>query len=139
MNPPTQPASSLRLLYVEDDRLCALLFEEALKLRGSADVRLAENADEALEQLRDWQPDVVVLDAHLPGIDGYALLELLRREAGLSGVPVFMCSADAQPEDVDRARRAGFAGYWEKPIEVARILGDLDRVLAGTAACAAGR
>jgi CheY-like chemotaxis protein len=138
MNPPP-PAALLRLLYVEDNRLCALLFEEAIRLRAGAEVRLAEDSAEALEQVRDWRPDVLVLDAHLPGIDGYALLDLLRREAALQDVPAFMCSADALPEDLDRAARAGFAGYWSKPIDVARIMGDLERVRAGMAVEAAGK
>ncbi|MBA3590452.1 MAG: hypothetical protein H0W38_12885 [Methylibium sp.] len=37
-----------------------------------------------------------------------------------------MCSADAMPEDLERARRAGFAGYWTKPIDIARVMNDLD-------------
>jgi CheY-like chemotaxis protein len=138
MNPQPQPASPLRLLYVEDNRICALLFEEAMRLQAFVEVRLAEDSAEALDLVRDWRPDVLVLDAHLPDMDGYALLDLLRREAGLSLVPAFMCSADALPEDVARASRAGFAGYWEKPIDVARVMDDLARALAVTA-CAAGK
>ena len=137
MNPHPVTASSLRLLYVEDNRLCALLFEEAIRMRGGVDIRLAEDSADALDQLRDWRPDVLVIDGHLPGIDGFGLLDLLRREPGLDSVPAFMCSADALPDDVDRAARAGFAGYWTKPIEIGRIMRDLDRVRTGLAAEAA--
>jgi CheY-like chemotaxis protein len=133
MNPHPVPASSLRLLYVEDNRLCALLFEEAISLRDGVEVRLAEDSDDALDQVRGWRPDVLVLDAHLPGMDGFELLDLLRRQPGLERVPAFMCSADALPDDVDRAARAGFAGYWTKPIDIGRIMSDLERVRAGMA------
>jgi DNA-binding NarL/FixJ family response regulator len=44
-----------------------------------------------------------------------------------------MCSADAMPDDVRRAAAAGFAGYWSKPINIARIMSDLDRISAGLA------
>jgi PAS domain S-box-containing protein len=132
----TRPAAShaeakpsLRMLYVEDNRINAILFEEAIRLRKGVELRLAEDSSEALLQLHDWRPDVIVLDAHLPGIDGFELLSLLRRQPGLGAVPAFMCSADAMPDDVQRAADAGFAGYWTKPIHIAKILSDLDRFM----------
>jgi signal transduction histidine kinase len=121
----------LRMLYVEDNRINAILFEEAVRLRAGVELRLAEDGAEALEQLLDWTPDVLVLDAQLPGMDGFELLRVLRRQPGLLDVPAFMCSADAMPEDVRRAAEAGFAGYWAKPINIAKIMDDLDRISAG--------
>ncbi|HEX6706965.1 MAG TPA: ATP-binding protein [Albitalea sp.] len=130
---PAPAPAGLRLLYVEDNRINAILFEEAIRLRDGVELRLAENGTEALDQVRDWHPDVLVLDAHLPGMDGFELLDALRRQPGLGHVPAFMCSADAMPDDVERAARAGFAGYWSKPINIARIMSDLDRISAGLA------
>jgi len=124
---PATPAT-LRMLYVEDNRINAILFEEAIRLRDGVELRLAEDGTEALFQVRGWRPDVLVLDAHLPGIDGFELLEVLRREPGLGDVPAFMCSADAMPDDVKRAAAAGFAGYWAKPISIAKIMSDLDQL-----------
>jgi PAS domain S-box-containing protein len=125
-----QAVPPLRMLYVEDNRINAILFEEALRLREGVELRLAEDGDDALHQVRGWTPDVLVLDAHLPGMDGFELLERLRREPGLAEVPAFMCSADAMPDDMRRAADAGFAGYWSKPINIAKILGDLDELCA---------
>jgi ribosomal 50S subunit-recycling heat shock protein/CheY-like chemotaxis protein len=133
MNPPPSPPRSLRLLYVEDNRLSALLFEEAVRMQDGVELRLARDGSEALCQVREWRPDVMVLDGHLPDMSGYQLLDLLRREPGLDRIPVFMCSADALPEDVEHAAQAGFAGYWPKPIEIARIMNDLQRVRASLA------
>jgi len=130
----TPPAAStspaLRVLYVEDNRINALLFVEAIRLREDVELRLAEDGTEALDQVRDWRPDVLVLDAHLPGMNGFELLQALRREAGLGDVPAFMCSADAMPDDVQRAADAGFAGYWAKPINIAKLMSDLDQLCA---------
>jgi len=128
--PPDEPVPALRMLYVEDNRINAILFEEALRLRDGIELRLAEDGQEALDQVRGWTPDVLVLDAHLPGMDGFELLEALRREPGLAEVPAFMCSADAMPDDVKRAAHAGFTGYWSKPINIAKILADLDEICA---------
>jgi len=129
--PVTKPPASLRMLYVEDNRINAILFEEAIRLRQNVELRLAEDGAEALEHVRQWTPDVLVLDAHLPGMDGFELLAALRQQPGLNRVPAFMCSADAMPDDVQRAAQAGFTGYWAKPINIAKILSDLDRVSAG--------
>ncbi len=129
--PQTAACATLRMLYVEDNRINAILFEEALRLRDGVELRLAEDGAEALFQVRGWRPDVLVLDAHLPGMDGFELLDVLRREPGLSDVPAFMCSADAMPDDMQRAADAGFAGYWAKPINIAKILNDLDQLARG--------
>jgi CheY-like chemotaxis protein len=69
---------------------------------------------------------VLVLDAHLPGMNGFELLQKLRALPGMAAVPAFMCSADAMPADHERAAAAGFAGYWPKPIDIAGILRDID-------------
>jgi len=82
----------------------------------------------ALAQLRHWTPDLLVLDAHLPGIDGYELLALLRTRPALADVPAVMCSADAMPEDIAQAKSAGFTGYWTKPIDIRLIVSELTQL-----------
>jgi len=120
----------MRLLYVEDNRLNAILFQEALRLQPGLELRLAVDADDALAQLEGWQPDLLVLDAHLPGMNGFDLLHLLRCQPRLAQVPAFMCSADALPDELRRAEDAGFAGFWPKPIDIRQILQDLQRMAA---------
>lgn len=115
----------MRLLYVEDNRINALLFEEALKLQQGFELRVAEDGAQALALVQQWQPDVLVLDSHLPDTNGAELLQRLRALPALAEAPAFMCSADAQPEDMDAARAAGFAGYWTKPISIQAVLADL--------------
>ena len=114
----------MRLLYVEDNRINALLFEELAHLCPELEVRVAEDGAEALRLAGEWRPDVLVLDAHLPDADGYPLLGALRALPGLAAVPAFMCSADSRPGDLRRAGDAGFAGYWPKPIAIGRVLED---------------
>lgn len=116
----------MRMLYVEDNRINALLFEETLKLRSHIELRVAEDGEEARAIASEWRPDVLVLDAHLPGLTGFEVLQQLRQLPGLAHVPAFMCSADAMPEDVQRALAAGFVGYWTKPIDVNQVMADLD-------------
>ncbi|WP_374592923.1 PAS domain S-box protein [Aquabacterium sp.] len=124
--PPSGPRRAMRLMYVEDNRINAMLFEQALKLHPGFELRIAEDGQHALEIAEHWTPDVLVLDAHLPGMSGFEALLALRTLPGLADAPAFMCSADAMPEDVQRAKDAGFMGYWTKPIEVQLVLADLE-------------
>jgi PAS domain S-box-containing protein len=126
---PAQPLPqrpSLRLLYVEDNRVNALLFEEAMRVLGGFELRVAEHGTDALSLVREWTPEVLVLDANLPDMSGFEVLRRLRELPALAGVPAYMCSADAMPEDIQRARDAGFDGYWTKPIEMAVVSADLE-------------
>jgi CheY-like chemotaxis protein len=116
----------MRMLYVEDNRINALLFEEIVQLRSGIELRVAEDGREALGIATEWPPDVLVLDAHLPDVNGVDLLATLRTLPGLAGVPAFMCSADSRPADLQRADDAGFCGYWPKPIAIAGVLADID-------------
>jgi CheY-like chemotaxis protein len=127
---PQAPTHALRMLYVEDNRLNAILFEEAVRMRGGIELQVAEDGAEALALARQWPPEVLVLDAHLPDMSGYELLLRLRELPALAGVPAFMCSADAMDEDIRRARDAGFIGYWTKPVDLSRVMSDLGRLLA---------
>ena len=117
--------AALRMLYVEDNRINAILFEEAMRLHGSIELKVAEDGAEALSVARAWPPQVLVLDANLPDMNGYDVLARLRALPDLADVPAYMCSADAHDDDLQRARDAGFAGYWTKPIDIARVMVDL--------------
>ncbi len=125
-----QPSTAaLRMLYVEDNRINAILFEEAMRMHGGIDLRVAEDGTAALALVSDWPPEVLVLDANLPDMSGYDVLARLRELPGLAAVPAYMCSADAMEDDLQRARAAGFVGYWTKPINVERVMADLRGLL----------
>ena len=118
----------MRLLYVEDNRINAVLFEEALRRYEWIELRIAEDGSDAERVAANWTPDVLVLDSHLPDTSGVQLLPRLRALPGLSGLPAFMCSADALPNEVARALASGFDGYWTKPIDFDLVVADLKRV-----------
>jgi len=115
----------LRVLYIEDNRINALLFEEALRPYPYLQLEIAEDGQLALTIAREFQPEVLVVDAHLPGMSGFEVLQALRTQPGLRDVPAYMCSADALPEDLARATREGFVGYWTKPIDIPLVVSTL--------------
>jgi len=111
----------LRVLYVEDDRINALLFEEALRSATQIQLSIAEDAPEALVAVKENPPDVLVIDGHLPTMSGHTLLAQIKRLPHMQHVPAFMCSANTLPEDKQRAAEAGFEGYWDKPIDITEV------------------
>lgn len=129
-NGASAPAVRRRVLYVEDNPLNAVLFEAAIGARSHVDLRIADSGAKCLQLISEWQPELLALDANLPDTDGFELLTRLRAMPGLERTPAFMCSASALPEDIERAQRAGFAGYWTKPVDVRQVLADIDAALA---------
>jgi CheY-like chemotaxis protein len=76
----------------------------------------------------------MLLDMHLPDGNGIELLQRLRAQPALRGVPAIAVSADALPEDIRAAIAAGFDAYWTKPLDMERVLRELDKRLGGQAA-----
>ena len=84
----------MRLLYVDDDRINLMLFENACAALPGLQLSTAASGAEALAAAREQPPQLLVIDLHLPDTDGPALLQRLRGEAALHQVPAFLCSAD---------------------------------------------
>jgi two-component system, OmpR family, response regulator len=106
----------MRVLYVDDDRINALLFEESCRVLGGVEVETAFTGAEALACVAGWQPELLVIDLHLPDTNGFALLQALWLEVPpLAQVPAYLCTADDAPAVGEEARTAGFRGCWPKP------------------------
>ncbi|MEN3319425.1 MAG: two-component system, cell cycle response regulator DivK [Mycobacterium sp.] len=118
-----------RILVVEDNFLNLKLFRDVLSFAGY-DVIEAQSGEEGLRAAQDHPPDLVLMDLQLPGIDGTETLRRLRQGALCPGVPVVAVTAFAMAEDKERASRAGFDGYVEKPISVRALPGQIEEFLA---------
>jgi len=77
--------------------------------------------------VREFRPDVVLVDLHLPDLDGHEVLEQLKADPATADLPVVVLSADATASQVERLRAAGAADYLTKPLDVERLMA----VLAG--------
>jgi len=107
----------MHLLYVDDDRINLMLFENACAALPGLQLSTAASGAEALELARGQAPQLLVIDLHLPDGDGTELLATLRRDAGLGEVPAVLCSADEGEVLRQRATDAGFAACWTKPVD----------------------
>jgi CheY-like chemotaxis protein len=115
----------MRLLYIDDDRINSLLFEETCRMVGGIDCETAADGAEAVECARRRPPAVLVIDLHLPDTNGYALLQRLRRIDGLGNVPAYLCTAEEPSTVRDAATTAGFVDCWSKPIDIGRLMAAL--------------
>ena len=106
-----------RILVVEDNPLNLKLVRDVLTVSGY-DVVAAPSGEEGVRLAETCEPDLVLMDIQLPGMDGYEALRLLRQNSRLNTVPVVAVTAFAMREDRERAAREGFDGYLGKPISV---------------------
>jgi CheY-like chemotaxis protein len=77
------------------------------------------------------QPDLILLDVHMPDLSGYEVLRLLRGDLRTASIPVVMLSADASQEQIQRFRDAGARDYLTKPLDLQNFLAQLDDYLQG--------
>ena len=104
-----------RILIVDDNATNLKLATEVLALEGHA-ISQAADANEALALLRTLQPDLVLMDIALPGMDGLELTRQLKATDAFAGVPIVALSAFAMKGDQEKAFAAGCDGYITKPI-----------------------
>ena len=120
-------SDGLRLLYVEDNPSNLALFEQLMTLRPGATLTTARDGLAGLALARSLQPDLAVVDIDLPGIDGVELCRRLRADPATRAIPLVALSANALPADIERALAAGFDDYLTKPLDVKRLLAEIDR------------
>lgn len=90
----------------------------------------ASDGTEALRQAQQHLPDLIVLDLHMPSVDGFGVLEALRRDERFSATPIIALTASAMQGDRERALAAGFTSYISKPIGLGALRSEMERFLA---------
>ena len=120
------------LLYVEDNPANQRLMEGIVERVPGLRMASAPNAELGLEVARKHQPDVIVMDIDLPGMDGFEALKRLKGSKITRAIPVIALSANALPRDVERGIEAGFNAYLSKPFEIAEILRAAKKALANS-------
>ena len=122
------PRSTARrtMLYIEDNLSNLRLVERVLARRPEVNLISAMQGSIGLELARLHQPDLILLDLHLPDIQGDEILRQLRADPGTRQLPIVMISADATSAQVERLRAAGASDYLTKPIDMRKFLAFVD-------------
>jgi putative two-component system response regulator len=112
-----------RILIVDDEWVNVVLLERILEQDGYTNVKSTTRSDEAVALYDQFEPDLVLLDLHMPGLDGFAVMERLEhRVAGDSFLPILILTADIRPEVKRRALAAGAKDFVTKPFDRTEVL-----------------
>jgi CheY-like chemotaxis protein/anti-sigma regulatory factor (Ser/Thr protein kinase) len=126
----TEPEYHERIvLYVEDNETNVEVMRGILAQRPQVRLEVSVTGGDGLARIRDVQPDLVLLDMHLPDMHGLQLLRELRGDPLTAGIPVVVVSADALASQIDAALQAGATNYLTKPVGVSEVLAVVDELL----------
>ena len=106
-----------KILHIEDNFENRILVRRLLQ-SADYDVVEAENAFQAITQLRSSRPDLILMDINMPDVDGYTLTAKLKSVPGIQHIPIIAITANAMRGDREKSLRAGCDGYIEKPINI---------------------
>ena len=102
-----------KILLVEDDIALAAGYKSRLELEGF-DIRDVNNGEDALSAAVEFKPDLILLDAMMPKISGFDVLDILRNTPDTTNIRVIMLTALSQPKDKERAEALGVDDYLVK-------------------------
>lgn len=118
----------VRVLVAEADDDTRSVFGESLK-RAGCDVVDAADGRDALAKALSTRPTLVITETRLPVFDGYALCEVLRRDAATRAVPIIAVTTETRAAALDRARAAGVDAVLNKPVTADRLLKEIQQLL----------
>ena len=119
----------MKVVLVADDKASSREMVRTVLEHSGYRVLEAADGEEAVQRALEFEPDLVLLDLHMPNLDGFGAIERLRAEPRFAALPVVALTASAMREDKERALAAGFTGFVTKPIRLADLRGEVERLL----------
>ena len=121
--------SEAKKILIADDTANGRELVKAVLENSGYEVYEARDGLEALASARELHPDLIILDLHMPGLDGFGVIETLRKDSAFEKTPVMALTASAMMGDRERALELGFTGYVTKPIRLAALRNEVARLL----------
>jgi putative two-component system response regulator len=119
----TPRLTDARILVVDDERVNVVLLERILEQDGYRNVKSLTDPSEAVALFDQFEPDLVLLDLHMPKLDGFAVMKLLEdRISRDTFLPILILTADIRPEIKRRALAAGAKDFVTKPFDRTEVL-----------------
>ena len=116
------------IVVVDDEPETGLLLCKLLESHGFRS-KIARNGPEGLELILKHNPNLVLLDIMMPGVDGFDILSQIKTDERIKDVPVIMCSVLNSMSDVEKCCKSGAAGYITKPFDIERVLDKVNDAL----------
>ena len=120
----------MKRILIADDKPNGRELVRTILENDGYEVFEAADGQQAVERARQLHPDLVILDLHMPILDGFGAVEALRKEAEFTRTPVMALTASAMMGDRERALGAGFTGYCTKPIRLSVLRAEVQRLLS---------
>jgi len=117
------------LLYVEDNPANLMLVEQIIEGHTNVNMLSAHEGNQGIALAYAYIPDVILMDINLPGLNGFQLLEILRKNPATMHIPIIALSANAMERDIEKGLHAGFFQYLTKPIKISEFKKTLDDAL----------
>lgn len=121
------------ILVIEDNEMNMKLMKAVFQI-GKYRMLEALDAETGIRLAREHTPDLILMDIHLPGMDGLSATRVLKSDPLLQAIPVVAVTGLAMPGDEEKAMGSGFAGYITKPFGVKSLLEQIARFFAQEAA-----
>lgn len=118
------------VLYIEDNEANRLLIELVLERRENIKLFLANNGQNGIKKAQEILPDLILLDISLPDMNGYAVLNALRKDSATAKIPVIAISGEYPPQ-IPMDAPFVFDRYLPKPIEIVPLYQAMDELLPG--------
>ena len=106
-----------KILYVEDEPDIQAVARIALESVGGFTLEICSSGFEAIEKGPDFEPDLLLLDVMMPGMDGVSTLKELRKQPGLSDTPAMFMTAKVRPSEIEQLRLEGAIDVIPKPFD----------------------
>jgi len=117
-----------KVLLVDDDQQILRSLRVYLELENYQ-VETASNGKEALEKLKDSKPEIIVLDIMMPEMDGFEVMEKMKEDEEIAGIPVIMLTAKGQGGDVLKGYKMGASSYMTKPFNLNELVENVELIL----------
>jgi two-component system cell cycle response regulator DivK len=116
-------------VLVADDKAAGRELVRTVLENSGYEVFEAGDGIEALDAAHRLHPDLIILDLHMPGLDGFGVIKELRLDAAFATTPVVALTASAMQGDRQRALSAGFTGYITKPVSLKVLRAEVERLI----------
>jgi len=123
-------STTKNILYIEDNPTNIRLLQQFFERHDCINLDVAEEPFVGIYKARNNQPDLIILDINLPGMDGFEAMNVLQNDPLTKHIPVIGLSANAMPYDIERGIKSGFFEYLTKPVDMNRLIETLNKCVS---------
>lgn len=121
--------SKKRIIVVDDQEDVLSLLKDSLSTNGF-EVLVCKEAAKALQSIKSFKPDLILLDLLMPDLGGFEICEILNSDQETRGIPIIIISGFGDLVDVKKAYKLGAVGYFVKPFALNDLTKEINKVIA---------